>query len=47
MDALIQHETFSEFLGDLSDRRNVESDAMGIDAQQEKVFTDEDMWKNF
>jgi alkylation response protein AidB-like acyl-CoA dehydrogenase len=47
MDALIQHETFTEFLGDLSDRRNVEMDAMGMDAQQEKVFTDEDMWRNF
>jgi acyl-CoA dehydrogenase len=47
MDALIQHETYAEFLGDLSDRRNVEMDAMGIDAQQEKVYTDEDMWKNF
>ena len=47
MDALIQHETFTEFLGDLSDRRNVEMDAMGIDAQQEKVYTDEDMWRNF
>jgi acyl-CoA dehydrogenase len=47
MDALIQHETFAEFLGNLSDRRNVEMDAMGMDAQQEKVYTDEDMWKNF
>ena len=47
MDALIQHETYTEFLGDLSDRRNVEMDAMGIDAQQEKVYTDEDMWRNF
>jgi len=47
MDALIQHETFAEFLGDLSDRRNVEMDAMGLDAQQEKVYTDEDMWRNF
>jgi alkylation response protein AidB-like acyl-CoA dehydrogenase len=47
MDALIQHETYAEFLGDLSDRRNVEMDAMGIDAQQEKVYTDEDMWRNF
>jgi hypothetical protein len=47
MDALIQHETYAEFLGDLSDRRNVEMDAMGIDAQQEKCYTDEDMWRNF
>ena len=47
MDALIQHETFQEFLGDLSDRRNVEMDAMGIDAEKEKIYTDEDMWKNF
>jgi len=47
MDDLIQHETFAEFLGDLSDRRNVEMDAMGIDAQKEKIYTDEDMWKNF
>jgi len=47
MDALIQKETYAEFLGDLSDRRNVEMDAMGIDAQHEKIYTDEDMWKNF
>ena len=47
MDALIQHETFQEFLGDLSDRRNVEMDAMGMEAEKEKVYTDEDMWKNF
>jgi hypothetical protein len=44
---LIQHETYAEFLGDLDDRRNVELDAMGMDAQKEKVYTDEDMWKNF
>jgi len=47
MDALIQHETYAEFLGDLKDRRNVEMDAMGIDAQEEKCYTDEDMWRNF
>ncbi len=47
MDALIQHETYTEFLGDLSDRRNVELDAMGIDAQKEKCYTDEDMWRDF
>ena len=47
MDTLIQHETYTEFLGDLNDRRNVELDAMGIDAQKEKIYTDEDMWRNF
>jgi acyl-CoA dehydrogenase len=47
MDTLIQHETFREFLGDLSDRRDLEMDAMGVEAQKEKVYTDEDMWKNF
>jgi acyl-CoA dehydrogenase len=47
MDALIQHETYAEFLGDLRDRRNVEMDAMSIDAQKEKIYTDEDMWRNF
>ena len=47
MDALIQHETYTEFLGDLRDRRNVEMDAMSIDAQKEKIYTDEDMWRNF
>jgi len=47
MDTLIQHETFAQFLGELSDRRNVELDAMGIDAQKEKIYTDEDMWQNF
>jgi alkylation response protein AidB-like acyl-CoA dehydrogenase len=47
MDTLIQHETFAEFLGDMTDRRNVEMDAMGIDAQREKCYTDEDMWRDF
>jgi alkylation response protein AidB-like acyl-CoA dehydrogenase len=47
MDALIQHETYAEMLGDLRDRRDVEMDAMGIDAQKEKIYTDEDMWRNF
>ena len=47
MDTLIQHEVFAEFLGDMSDRRNVEMDAMGIDAQREKCYTDEDMWRDF
>ena len=47
MDALIQHEVFNEFLGDMSDRRNIEMDAMGIDAQKEKCYTDEDMWRDF
>ena len=47
MDTLIQHEVFAEFLGDMSDRRNVEMDAMGIDAQREKCYTDEDMWREF
>ncbi len=47
MDALIQHETYAEFLGNLRDRRNVEMDAMSIDAQKEKIYTDEDMWRNF
>jgi hypothetical protein len=46
MDALIQHETFSEFLSNLGDRRNVEMDALRMDAQQEKVYKDEDLWKN-
>jgi alkylation response protein AidB-like acyl-CoA dehydrogenase len=47
MDALIQHEVFTEFKGDMSDRRNIEMDAIGIDAQKEKCFTDEDMWRDF
>ena len=47
MDALIQHEVYNEFLGDMSDRRNIEMDAMGIDAQKEKCYTDEDMWRDF
>jgi hypothetical protein len=28
-------------------RRNVEIDVMGIDAQEEKCHTDEDMWWGF
>jgi acyl-CoA dehydrogenase len=47
MDALIQHEVYNEFLGDMSDRRNIEMDAMGIDAEKEKCYTDEDMWRDF
>jgi acyl-CoA dehydrogenase len=47
MDALIQHETYAEFLGELNDRRNVELDAMGIESQKEKIYTDDDMWRNF
>ncbi|MDO8956158.1 MAG: acyl-CoA dehydrogenase family protein [Deltaproteobacteria bacterium] len=43
----VEHVYFQEFLGDLSDRRNVEMDAMGIDAEKEKIYTDEDMWRNF
>ncbi len=47
MDALIQHKTYAEFLGNLRDLRNVEMDAMSIDAQKENIYTDEDMWRNF
>ena len=39
-------ETYAEFLGNLRDRRNVEMDAMSMDAQKEKIYTDEDMWLN-
>jgi peptide deformylase len=38
VDALIQHETYAEFLGNLRDRRNVEMDALSIDAQKEKIY---------
>ena len=47
MDALIQHETYAEFLGNLRDCRNLAMDATSMDAQIERIYTDEDMWRNF
>jgi acyl-CoA dehydrogenase len=44
MNLMIQHEYYKEVLDDQLNRRNIELDAAGRDAQSEKCFTDEDMW---
>jgi len=45
MNLLIQHEYYKEVLAGSKDARNVELDARGQDAEAEKCFTDEDMWR--
>jgi alkylation response protein AidB-like acyl-CoA dehydrogenase len=45
MNLLIQHEYYKEVLGGGQDLRNVELDARGQDADSEKCYTDEDMWR--
>ncbi len=45
MNLLIQHEYYKEVLKGKPDRRDVELDASGQDAEAEKCFTDEDMWR--
>lgn len=47
MDQIIQHEYFSELLGNKNDVRDVEKDAKDYEVQGEKVYTDEDMWKGW
>jgi acyl-CoA dehydrogenase len=44
MNLMIQHEYYKEVLEGGDNRRNIELDAAGHDAQAEKCFTDEDMW---
>ena len=45
MNLLIQHEYYKEVLEGGQDVRNVELDARGPDADAEKCYTDEDMWR--
>ena len=46
-DSLYRARNLCRVFGDLRDRRNGEMDAMSIDVQKEKIYTDEDMWRNF
>jgi hypothetical protein len=45
MNLLIQHEYYKEVLAGSKDARNVALDAGGQDAEAEKCYTDEDMWR--
>jgi len=45
MNLLIQHEYYKEVLAGADQVRNVELDARGRDGENEKCFTDEDMWR--
>jgi len=45
MNLLIQHEYYKEVLQGGQDFRNVEMDARAQDAEAEKCYTDEDMWR--
>jgi len=45
MNLMIQHEYYQEVLAGTADVRQVEKDALGRDAEDEKCFTDQDMWQ--
>jgi len=45
MNLLIQHEYYKEVLEGAEDVRNYELDAINFDAETEKCYTDEDMWR--
>jgi hypothetical protein len=44
MSLLIQHEYYRELLGDATQARQVEADAAEADAEDERVYEDDDMW---
>ena len=44
MDLLIQHEYYQEVLGNPGPGRLVEADAAEANADNEKVYEDEEMW---
>ena len=44
MNLMIQHEYYKEVLEGSRNQRDVELDAASYEAQDEKCFTDEDMW---
>jgi len=45
MNLLIQHEYYKEAFEAAKEVRNVELDARGLDGENEKCYTDEDMWR--
>ncbi len=45
MNLMIQHEYYNEVLGGRSDERDTEQDAHGYGDDEEKCYTDEDMWR--
>ena len=45
MNLMIQHEYYKEVLAGVSAVRQVEKDALGQDSENEKCFTDQDMWR--
>jgi acyl-CoA dehydrogenase len=45
MNLLIQHEYYEEVLGDERQQRQVEQDAINSEAEEEKIYNDEDMWR--
>jgi alkylation response protein AidB-like acyl-CoA dehydrogenase len=45
MDQLVQHEYYSEVLAEHDKYRSTEQDALSADAQHEKIFDDEGMWR--
>ncbi len=47
MDQLVQHEYYEEVLNETGKYRNTEQDGLNAGDELEKVFDDEDMWKEF
>ena len=47
MDQIIQHEYYQEVLGAEGTGRDLEKDAPEAGAEQEKIFTDDDMWRGW
>jgi hypothetical protein len=45
MNLLIQHEYYKETFEAAKEVRNVELDARGLNGENEKCYTDEDMWR--
>jgi hypothetical protein len=45
MNLLIQHEYYQEVLASAPEVRDLEMDATHFEADAEKCFTDEDMWR--
>jgi len=47
MDQLIQHEYYAEVLGETGKYRDTEKDGLNAADATEKIFDDEDMWRDF
>ena len=45
MNLLIQHEYYKEVIEGIQDARNYELDAFSHDAESEKCYSDDDMWR--